>query len=123
MKNQSVKKNIRKTQQRCHFDEERGELEITDLNKVYLKKGDLKLRKLNRGTAWLDMGTPSSLLGAGHFVETLETRQGLKIGCLEEVAWRMKWITNTQLAALAEPLAKSRYGQYLQNLLKYETRG
>jgi glucose-1-phosphate thymidylyltransferase len=78
---------------------------------------------MGRGMAWLDTGTHDSLLEASQFIEVIEKRQSLKVACPEEVAWRMKWIDNAQLASLAEPLAKSRYGQYLQNLLKYEVRG
>jgi len=94
----------------------RGELEITDLNKMYLEQGRLRFEKLNRGTAWLDMGTPSSLLSAAHFVETLELRQGLKIACLEEVAWRMGFITRAELLERAERYGKSEYGSYLVQL-------
>jgi len=100
----------------------RGELEITDLNRIYLERGQLRVEIMGRGMAWLDTGTHDSLLEASQFIEVIEKRQSLKVACPEEVAWRMKWIGNTQLAALAEPLAKSRYGQYLQNLLTYETR-
>ena len=77
---------------------------------------------MGRGMAWLDTGTHESLLEAGQFIEVIEKRQSLKVACPEEVSWRMKWIDDKQLARLAEPLAKSQYGQYLQNLLKYETR-
>jgi glucose-1-phosphate thymidylyltransferase len=95
----------------------RGELEITDLNRVYLERGDLHVRKLGRGYAWLDTGTPDSLLEAGEFVRTLERRQGLKIACLEEIAFTLGYINVEQLAALAQPLAKSDYGQYLIGLV------
>lgn len=95
----------------------RGEYEITDVNKVYLKKGKLQVAILDRGTAWLDTGTFSSLMQAGQFVEVIEERQGLKIGCLEEIAYRMKWIDKEQLHKLAEPLVKSGYGNYLLKLL------
>lgn len=96
----------------------RGELEITDINAVYLKQGNLDVELMGRGMAWLDTGTHDSLLEASNFISTLEKRQGLKVASPEEVAWRMKWITNQQLAELAEPLKKSGYGQYLLNLLK-----
>ncbi|TAH25405.1 MAG: glucose-1-phosphate thymidylyltransferase [Cytophagales bacterium] len=95
----------------------RGEYEITDVNKKYLEMGKLKVGILNRGTAWLDTGTFNSLMQAGTFVQTIEERQGLKIGCIEEVAYRMKFIDDAQLMALAKPLMKSGYGQYLINLL------
>ncbi len=95
----------------------RGELEITDLNRVYLEAGKLDVQILGRGDAWLDTGTHDSLLEAGQFVHTLEKRQGLKACCPEEICWRQKWIDDGQLAALAAPLAKSGYGQYLQRLL------
>ena len=95
----------------------RGEYEITDINKRYLEMGKLKVGILNRGTAWLDTGTFNSLMQAGTFVQTIEERQGLKIGCIEEVAYRMKFINEAQLRALAAPLMKSGYGQYLVNLL------
>jgi glucose-1-phosphate thymidylyltransferase len=101
----------------------RGELEITDLNRIYLERGQLRVEIMGRGMAWLDTGTHDSLLEASQFIEVIEKRQSLKVACPEEVAWRMKWIDSSQLARLAEPLAKSRYGQYLQNLLKYEVRG
>ena len=96
----------------------RGELEITDLNRLYLEKGQLNVEIMGRGYAWLDTGTHDSLLEAGQFIATLESRQGLKIACPEEIAWRSGYIDNEQLAALAKPLAKNGYGQYLQRLLK-----
>lgn len=95
---------------------DRGELEITDINKVYLEKGKLKVTVFDRGTAWLDTGTHKSLTEAGQFVEVIEERQGLKIGCIEEVAYRMGYIDHSQLNRLAEPLLKSGYGQYLKKL-------
>jgi glucose-1-phosphate thymidylyltransferase len=94
----------------------RGEYEITDINKAYLEQGRLKVGILDRGTAWLDTGTFSSLMQAGQFVQVIEERQGLKIGCIEEVAYRMGFIDRHQLALLAEPLLKSGYGNYLLNL-------
>lgn len=96
----------------------RGEYEITDVNKHYLKEGKLKVGVLDRGTAWLDTGTFDSLMQAGQFVQVIQERQGLNIGCIEEVAWRMKFIDNKQLEEIAEPLLKSGYGEYLLNLLK-----
>lgn len=95
----------------------RGEYEITDVNKVYLERGKLQVAILDRGTAWLDTGTFSSLMQAGQFVEVIEERQGLKIGCLEEIAYRMKFIDKEQLKKLAEPLLKSGYGNYLLKLI------
>ena len=94
----------------------RGEYEITDVNKEYLKQGKLKVGILDRGTAWLDTGTFSSLMQAGQFVQVIEERQDLKIGCIEEVAYRMGYIDNIQLKKLAEPLMKSGYGNYLLKL-------
>ncbi len=91
----------------------RGEYEITDVNKVYLDEGRLKVGIFSRGTAWLDTGTFSSLMQAGQFVQVIEERQGLKIGCIEEVAYRMGFIGETQLESIAQPLLKSGYGQYL----------
>ncbi len=96
----------------------RGELEITDVNRVYLEMGKLKVGVLDRGTAWLDTGTFQSLMQAGQFVQVIEDRQGLKIGCIEEVAYRMKYIDADQLRDIARPLVKSGYGQYLLNLVK-----
>ncbi len=98
----------------------RGEYEITDVNKEYLKQGKLKVGILSRGTAWLDTGTFASLMQAGQFVQVLEERQGLKVGCIEEIAWRQGFITADQLKALAEPLRKSGYGEYLLGLLKFK---
>jgi glucose-1-phosphate thymidylyltransferase len=94
----------------------RGEYEITDVNKVYLEQGKLKVGILNRGTAWLDTGTFASLMQAGQFVQVIEERQNLKIGCIEEVAYRMGYIDKAQLTKLATPLVKSGYGQYLMNI-------
>ena len=95
----------------------RGELEITDLNRRYLEAGTLEVQRLGRGDAWLDTGTHDSLLEASLFIQTLEKRQGLKICCPEEIAWRQGWIDSAQLAALARPLAGNDYGRYLQQLL------
>ena len=95
----------------------RGELEITDLNRVYLDQGKLSVEIMGRGYAWLDTGTHESLLEASQFISTLENRQGLKVSCPEEIAFRNKWITPDQLETLAAPLAKSGYGKYLQRLL------
>lgn len=96
----------------------RGEYEITDINAAYLKQNKLKVAVLDRGTAWLDTGTFTSLMQAGQFVQVIEERQGLKVGCIEEVAFRNGFITGEQLKKLAEPLVKSGYGNYLLNLLK-----
>ncbi len=98
----------------------RGELEITDLNRVYLREGRLNVERLSRGTAWLDTGTHQSLLDAGLFVRILEERQGLKVACVEEIAWRMEFIDTDQLERLAQPLKKSGYGEYLLRLAKGE---
>jgi glucose-1-phosphate thymidylyltransferase len=97
----------------------RGELEITDVNNEYLRRGKLRVGLLSRGTAWLDTGTFDSLMQAANFVQVIEQRQGLKIGCIEEVAFRMGFITKGQLLALAKPLEKSGYGTYLKNLPEY----
>jgi len=96
----------------------RGELEITDLNRQYLEEGLLQVELMGRGMAWLDTGTCDSLHEASSYIRTLEHRQGLKVGCPEEVAWRMGWISADQLTALAEPLRKSGYGDYLLQLLE-----
>ena len=97
----------------------RGEYEITDVNKVYLKQGKLKVGILSRGTAWLDTGTFNSLMQAGQFVQVIEERQGLKVGCIEEIAWRQGFISDKALMELATPLKKSGYGEYLLSLLKH----
>ena len=96
----------------------RGELEITDLNRLYLEKNQLRVELMGRGYAWLDTGTHDSLLEAGQFIATLEKRQGLKVACPEEIAYRHRWISAEQLQALAKPLAKNGYGQYLLQILK-----
>ncbi|MGR3812335.1 glucose-1-phosphate thymidylyltransferase RfbA [Jiulongibacter sp. NS-SX5] len=96
----------------------RGELEITDVNKVYLQEGKLSVGVMNRGTAWLDTGTFASLMQAGQFVQVIEERQGLKIGCIEEVAYRMGFISKEQLKEIAKPLVKSGYGSYLLKLVE-----
>lgn len=101
----------------------RGEYEITDVNKVYLEKGQLKVGILSRGTAWLDTGTFNSLMQAGQFVQVLEERQGLKVGCIEEIAWRQGFINDEQLEGLALPLVKSGYGKYLIDFLKQKKKG
>ena len=98
----------------------RGELEITDVNKAYLQRGDLYVELMGRGMAWLDTGTQDSLIAASTFVQTLEKRQGLKIACPEEVAWRQNWIDDDQLNRLAQSLKESGYGKYLLEILKYE---
>ncbi|MEO5566698.1 MAG: glucose-1-phosphate thymidylyltransferase RfbA [Luteimonas sp.] len=97
----------------------RGELEITDLNRCYLAQGSLHLEKLGRGYAWLDTGTHESLVEASLYIETIEKRQGLRLCCPEEIAWNNGWIDDTQLRALAQPLAKNGYGQYLLQLLEH----
>lgn len=96
----------------------RGELEITDVNKLYLQANALTVEVLGRGTAWLDTGTHESLLQSSHFIETIEKRQGLKIACPEEIAYRLGWIDAAQVERLAAPLAKNEYGQYLMRMLK-----
>ena len=96
----------------------RGELEITEVNNEYLRRGTLDVQTMARGMAWLDTGTHDSLLEAAHFIQTLEKRQGLKVGCPEEIAWRMGWIGDDQLLGLAAPLTKSGYGRYLAEMLE-----
>ncbi len=96
----------------------RGEYEITDVNRIYLEQGRLQVRVMGRGFAWLDTGTHKSLIQAGHFIETIEDRQGLKIGCIEEIAWEMGFIDSAQLERLGHQYIKSGYGEYLLNLLK-----
>jgi glucose-1-phosphate thymidylyltransferase len=96
----------------------RGKFEITDLNRAYLCNGDLRVERLGRGTAWLDTGTHNSLLDAGVFVRIIEERQGLKIACVEEIAWRMGFIDSEQLQRLAAPLRKSGYGEYLLRIIQ-----
>ena len=95
----------------------RGEYEITDVNKEYLKRGKLKVSIMDRGTAWLDTGTFDSLMQATQFVQVIEQRQGIKIACIEEIAYRKKFITKEQLKAIAQPLLKSGYGQYLLEMI------
>ena len=96
----------------------RGELEITDVNRRYLERGALAVEVMGRGTAWLDTGTHESLLEAAQFIETIERRQGLKVACPEEIAWRQGWIDGAQLERLAEPMKKNAYGQYLLEVLR-----
>jgi glucose-1-phosphate thymidylyltransferase len=96
----------------------RGEYEITDVNRAYLEAGNLKVGVLNRGTAWLDTGTFGSLADASEFVRVIEKRQGIKVACIEEIAWRMDYINDEQLLKLADPLTKSGYGEYIKNLVK-----
>jgi glucose-1-phosphate thymidylyltransferase len=102
---------------------DRGELEISSINAEYLERGKLQVHVLDRGTAWLDTGTFESMMQASEYVKVIEDRQGLKLGCIEEIAWRAGWITSEQLAELAEPLKKSGYGRYLQHLLEVESNG
>lgn len=97
----------------------RGELEITDVNLAYLRQNQLDVLVMGRGQAWLDTGTHDSMLEASSFIQTIEKRQGLKIACVEEIAWRAGWINDEQMEALGQPLEKSGYGQYMKNLLKY----
>ena len=96
----------------------RGEYEITDVNKEYLRQGRLKVQRMDRGTAWLDTGTFASLMQAGQYVQVIEDRQGLKIGCIEEIAWRMGFIDEAQAEQIAQPLVNSGYGKYILDQLK-----
>ena len=98
----------------------RGELEITDVNRAYLKMKALRVEKLGRGIAWLDTGTHETLMQAANFIETIEERQGLKVACVEEIAFRMGYIDAAQLETLARPLLSNGYGQYLLDIIKYE---
>ena len=98
----------------------RGELEISTVNERYLEAGELGVQVLDRGTAWLDTGTFESMMQASEYVKVIEDRQGFKIGCIEEIAWRNGWIDDAQLAALAAPLVKSGYGRYLKRLVEAE---
>tara|TARA_R110002050_G_scaffold167701_2_gene298649 strand:- start:20082 stop:20954 length:873 start_codon:yes stop_codon:yes gene_type:complete len=102
---------------KCVKPSERGELEITSINQAYLEQGDLSVELLGRGFAWLDTGTYESLLEAATFVETIEKRQGYKIACIEEIAWRNKWLSNDDISKVANEMAKNSYGQYLNSLL------
>ena len=99
---------------------DRGELEITDLNRVYLERGDLVVNRMGRGMAWLDTGTHDALLEASHFIQTLEKRQGLKVACPEEISWQMGWIDDAQVLKLAEPLKKGGYGSYLVAMIEHD---
>jgi glucose-1-phosphate thymidylyltransferase len=101
---------------------DRGELEISTVNERYLQRGKLRVQVLDRGTAWLDTGTFESMMQASEYVRVIEDRQGFKIGCIEEIAWRAGWIDDAQLAQLADPLIKSGYGAYLRSLLEHEAR-
>lgn len=98
----------------------RGELEISSINDVYLQRGELSVTVLDRGTAWLDTGTVDSLMAAGEFVQVVEKRQGLKVGCIEEIAWRQGFIDDKKLLEIAKPLKKSGYGEYLENLVNHK---
>lgn len=100
----------------------RGELEITSVNDVYLKRGNLKVEVMSRGFAWLDTGTHESLMEASQFIHVIERRTGLKVACLEEICWRMKYIDDAQLEKLAEPMKKNEYGQYMLSVLKHKAR-
>jgi glucose-1-phosphate thymidylyltransferase len=95
-------------------------LEITSVNNAYLDRGDLHVERLGRGFAWLDTGTHDSLLEASSYVQTIEHRQGLKVACLEEIAWQQQWINDERLRELSQPLSKTQYGQYLQRLLSHK---
>jgi glucose-1-phosphate thymidylyltransferase len=99
---------------------DRGELEITDVNRIYLERGDLDVNRMGRGMAWLDTGTHDALLEASHFIQTLEKRQGLKVACPEEIAWQAGWIDEAQVLKLAEPLKKGGYGSYLVSMLEHD---